>query len=87
MNLLVHITRSTGMRNYCKIWFDNIFSNTLIENAISDNPIAAISDHLPDVFVLPNIFPNPPFNKSNIYEKGWSNIVQENFILVYFSVD
>ena len=46
-----------------------------------------IPDHLPQFIILPKIFSNPPSNKSNIYERDWSNFVQENFILDYFFVD
>ena len=65
---------------------DNIFSNT-IENTISGNLTSTTSDHLPQFIILPNIFSNPPSNKSNIYEKDWSKFAQENFILDYFSLD
>ena len=83
---LPHITQSTRIRDSSKTLIDNIFSNTLIENTISGNLIATISDHLPQFIILPNIS-NLPSNKSNIYERDWSNFVQENFILDYFSVD
>ena len=83
---LPHITQPTRIRDSSKT-IDNIFSNTLIEKPISDNLTATISDHLPQFIILPNIFSNPPSNKSNIYERHWSNFVQENFILEYFSVD
>ena len=33
------------------------------------------------------MFGNIPDNKSNIYERDWSEFDQENFILDYFSVD
>ena len=81
---LPHITQPTIIRDSSKTLIDNIFSNTLIENTISRN---LISDHLPQFIILPNIFSNLPSNKSNIYERDWSNFVQENFILDYFSVD
>ena len=84
---LPHITQPTRIRDSSKTLIDNIFSNTLIENTISGNLTATISDHLPQFIILPNIFSNPPSNKSNIYERDWSNFVQENFILDYFSVD
>ena len=84
---LPHITQPTRIRDYSKTFIDNIFSNTLIENTISGNSAATISDHLPQFIILPNIFSNPPSNKTNIYERGWFNFVQENFILDYFSVD
>ena len=84
---LPHITQPTRIRDSSKTLIDNIFSNTLIENTISGNLTATISDHLPQFLILPNIFSNPPSNKSNIYERDWSNFVQENLILEYFSVD
>ena len=53
----------------------------------SGNLTATISDHLPQFLIVPNIFSNPPSNKSNIYERDWSNFDQEHFILDYFSID
>ena len=73
--------------NYIISIINYIFSNTLIKNTISDNLTATISDHLTQLIILPNIFLNPPSNKSNICERVWSNFVQENVILDYFSVD
>ena len=84
---LSHITQPTRIRDSSKTFIDNIFSSALIENTISGNSAATISDHLPQFIILPNIFSNPPSNKSNIYERDWSNFVQENFILDYFSAD
>ena len=78
---------TTRIRDSSKALIDNIFSNTLIENTISGNLTATISDHLPQFIILPNIFSNPPSNKSNIYERDWSNFVQENFKWDYFPVD
>ena len=68
---LPHITQPTRIRDFSKTLIDNIFSKTLIENTISRN--LTISDHLPQFITLPNIFSNPPSNKSNIYERDWSN--------------
>ena len=48
---------------------------------------ATISDHLPEVAIIPNMFCNISGNKSNIYERDWSKFDRENFILDYFSVD
>ena len=48
---------------------------------------AAISDHLPQFSIIPNMFGNIPSNKSNIYERDWSKFDIESFILDYFSVD
>ena len=83
---LPYITQPTRIRGSSKTLIDNIFSNT-IENTISGNLTSTISDHLPQFIILPNIFSNPPSNKTNIYERGWFNFVQENFILDNFSVD
>ena len=49
--------------------------------------IKPISNHLSQFLIVLNIFSNPPSNKSNIYERDWSNFDQENFILDYFSID
>ena len=83
---LPDITEPTRIRDSTKTTID-IFSNTLIENTISSNLTATISDHLPQFIILPNSFSNPSSNKSNIYERYWSNFVQENFTLEYFSVN
>ena len=73
---LPHITQPTRIRHSSKTLIDNIFSNTLTENTISGNVTSTISDHLPQFIILPNIFSNPPSNKSNIYKRD----IQENFI-------
>ena len=83
---LHHFTQPTRIRDSSKTLIDNIFSNTLIENTTSSNLIAFINNLLSQFIILPNIFSNPS-NKSNTHEKDWSNFVQENFILDYFSVD
>ena len=84
---LPYIRQSTRIRDSSKILFDTIFSNTLIENIISGNLTATISDHLPQSIIMPNIFSNAPSNKSDICERDWSHLVQENVILDYFSAD
>ena len=85
--VLFHITQPTRTRDSSKTLTDNIFSNMLIKNTTSANVTATVSDHLPQFIILLNIFSNPPSNKSNTYEREWSNFVQENFILDYFSVN
>ena len=44
--------------------------------------IKPISNHLSQFLIVLNIFSNPPSNKSNIYERDWSN-----YILDYFCID
>ena len=46
-----------------------------------------ISDHLPEIMIIPNVFANTPPNRFNIYERGLSNFDQVNFVLDYFSID
>ena len=70
--LLSHITQTFRIRDSSKTLIDNIVSNTLIEKIISENSTVTISDHLPHLtqfIILPNIFFNPPSNKSYIYER------------------
>ena len=86
LTLYSHICFFIILHNQLEL-IHNILSSTLIENTISGNLTASIIDHLPEFIILPNIFSNPPSNKSNIYERDWSNFVQENLILEYFSVD
>ena len=82
-HLFPHIIQPTRISDSSKTLID-IFSNTMIENTISGNLAATISDHLPQFIILPNIFSNPTSNKSNTYERDCSNFVQENLILDYF---
>ena len=60
---LPHITQQTRIRHSSKILIGNILSNTLIENTISGNLTATISDYLPQFIVLPDNSSNPPSNK------------------------
>ena len=44
---LPHVTQPTRIADSNKTLIDNIFSNTLIENTISGNLTATVSDYLP----------------------------------------
>ena len=81
------ILQPTRITSHSKTLIDNLFTNITLPDSIYDNLTATISDHLPQFLIVPNIFSNPPPNKSNIYERHWSNFDQENFILHYFSID
>ena len=48
---------------------------------------AAISDHLSQFSITPNMFDNILGNKSNIYERDLSKVDQKRFNLEYFSFD
>ena len=86
-NFLPHILQSSRVTTNSKTLIDNIFSNMAVPNIISGNLTASISDHLPQFLVVPNIFFNASYPKSNIYERDWSRFDQENFVLDYFSVE
>ena len=86
-SFLPNIFQPTRITNYSKTLINNIFTNVILPDSLSGNLTATISDHLPQFLIVPNIFSNPPSNKSNIYERDWSNIDQENFILDYFSIN
>ena len=58
-----------------------------VPNIISDNLTASITDHLPRFLVVPDIFFNVSYPKSNNYERDWSRLDQQNFILDYFCVN
>ena len=60
---------------------DNILSIVITVDAVSGNLTSTISDHLLQIMIAPNVFANCPSNKSNIYEREWSNIDQVNFVL------
>ena len=84
------ILQPTQLTSHSKTLIDNIFSNIISPEAISCNLTSTISDHLPQFTIVPNVFSNPPLpqiNKANIFERDWSNIDQENFILDYFSTN
>ena len=79
-SFLPYILQPTRITSHSKTLIDNIFTNVIFPDSI-------FPDHLPQFLIVPNIFSNPPSNKSNIYERDWSNFDQENFILDYFSID
>ena len=79
--------QSTRITSHSNTLIDNIFSNVIDPDIISDNLTATISDNLPQFAIIPNMFGNISGNKSNIYEREWSKFDQENFIQDYFSVD
>ena len=73
--------------SHSRTLIDNIFSNVISNDIISGNIIALISDHLPQFLISPNTFADPPSNKSNVFERDWSNFEQTNFVLDYFHID
>ena len=54
-----YVLQPTRLTSHSKTLIDNIFSNIISPEAISDNLTSTISDHLPQFMVVPNIFSNP----------------------------
>ena len=79
---LPHILQTSRVTTNSKELID-IFSSIAVPNITSGDLTASISDHLPQFFVVPNIFFNASYPKSNNYERDWSNFDQENFVLDY----
>ena len=79
-----YILQPTKLTSHSKTLIDNIFSNVLSCEVISENITATISDHLPQFLFAPNVLSNPLCNKSNILERDWSKFDKENFIFDYF---
>ena len=83
-SFLPYILPPTRITSHSKTLIDNIFTNITLPDSISGNLTATISDHLPQFLIVPNIFSNPPSNKSNIYERDWSKLDQKIFFLIIF---
>ena len=77
----------TRITSHSETLIDNIFSNFISYEIISGNITTIISDDLPQFLLVPNILSSNLTQKSNYYEKDWSKVKQENFILNYFDKD
>ena len=84
---LPYIIQPISGNSNSKTIIDNTFSNIISTNIISGNLTATISDHLLQFVIVSEIFRDSPSNKSNYFQRDWSNFNQENFILDYFSVN
>ena len=61
---LPYIIQPSPHTSHSRTLIDNIFSNVISKDIICGNIAAAISDHLHQFLVSPNIFANPPSNNS-----------------------
>ena len=86
-SLLLFILQLTQLTGHSKTLIDNIFFNLISHDVISGNITATISDHLPQFLIAPNVIPNPSSNRSNIFERNWSDFNQQNLIVGYISAD
>ena len=84
---LPYIIQPSQYTRHCRTLIDNIFSNVISKDIMSGNITATISDHLPQFLISPNTFADPPSNKSNVFERDWSNFDQKKFVLDYFDID
>ena len=80
-----YLIQPTRIRNSSKTLIDNIYTNVITLNSISNN--GTKFDRFPQFLITPGIFSNPPCTKSNIFERDWSKFDRENFFLEYPSID
>ena len=86
-SFIPYILLPTRLTSHSKTPIDNIFSNVTSHEAISGNATATISDHLQQFLFVPNVLSNPSCEKSNIYERAWSEFVRQIIVLDYFDKD
>ena len=79
-SFLPFIWQPARITTHSKTLIDKIFTKVILPDLLCGNLAATISEHLSQFLIVPS-------NKSNIYERNWSNFDQENFILDYFSID
>ena len=82
MEFFLHPTRVIG---YFETLIDNIFSSLISKEAICGNLMSTLSDHLPQLLIMPSIFSEPGSFKSNGNKSSWSNFKKEEFMLDYIS--
>ena len=78
-SFLPFIWQPARITSHSKTLIDKIFTKVILPDLSCGNLAATISEHLSQFLIVPS-------NKSNIYERNWSNFDQENFILDYFSI-
>ena len=84
-SFLPFILQPARITSHSKTLIHNILTKVILPDLLWGN--LAATEHLSQFLIVSNTFCNPPLNKSNIYERDWSNFDQENFILDYFSIN
>ena len=84
---LPYILHPTRVTRHSQTIIDNIFSNYVSKEAVSDNLTSTVSDHLPEVLFIPSMFSDNSATKSNIFERIWTNFNQTEFVMEYFDKD
>ena len=83
----LYIFQPTWITPFSMTLIANSFSNYISQEIIPGNLTATILDCLPQVFIAPHFFSNVLNSKTNIFERNWSKVNQEKFILDYFTTD
>ena len=83
---LRYIIQPNQPTSHSRALIDNIFNNAILKDIIFGNIRDTVSDNLAQFVISPNTFADPLSNKSNVFERGWSNFDQENFVLYYFDI-
>ena len=76
-SIIPYILQPTRLTSHSKTLIDNIFLNILSSEIISGNLTSFILDFLPYFLFAPNILLNCSYNKSNIFERDWSNLIKK----------
>ena len=86
-NSFIPLLQWTRITSHSRTLFDNTFSNIISHEVISGNITATISVHLPQFLFALNVLSKYSWQKSNIYERDWSQFIQTHFVLGYFDKD
>lgn len=61
--LMPHVVQPTRERNNSKTLNDKIYLDVITPDNMSGNPTATIFDHLPQIFIAPDIFLNSAYKQ------------------------
>ena len=86
-SFLPYILKPIRLTSHPKTLIVNVFCNVISYELTSGNITPTISDHLPQFLFVPIVFSNPSCQKLNIYERDWSEFVQQNFVFDCFDKD
>ena len=67
-SFLPFILQPARITSHSKTLIHNIFTKVILPDLLCGNIAATVSEHLSQFLIVPNIFCNPPLNKSSIYE-------------------
>ena len=80
LNLIYFYWKNKFQKNsktsHSKTLIDNVFFNIISNEVISDNITGTKFHHLPQLLFIPHALSDSSCQKSNIYERLWSKIIQ-----------